>query len=510
MIPTYNDLSFYPNVEAGKERYTKILDGFKSTYNESPEFIARAPGRVNLIGDHIDYSYFSSLLMALEADVVAAVSTNDSGVVKVHNTNPKFPAQSFELPKNPKDLLQVTPENFTWAHYVKCGFLVAQKFLVESHPENVKSLKGMNIYIDGTVPTGGGLSSSAAISVASALLTLRAHGLTEITKNDLTKITIVSEHYLGLNNGGMDQTASIYGEPGQGLLYQFSPRLYGQMFPFPKVEPNDMVLLISNTLVESNKVESGPVNYNLRVVEIAVAAEYMARKYNLTPPNDSNLSTCTLRGVIDDYYQHTMGQDRWDGHDLDKGIERLSKGLEMVEESFTKEQQEKGFSTEEAAKELGLSVEEFTKKFLTKFPVRYDTLKLYKLAKHVYFDSLCVLKIAKLVQANSDNFLQDVGKIMNDSHESARVNCENTTEELDKVCEISLANGGYGARVTGAGFGGSAIHLSSTDKIDGLYKAIAEQYYHKKFPEITQEELEQALVITKPSAGASLVDISNL
>lgn len=503
-IPIYKDLTFYPNSQKAQTRYDHISEQFKANFNQEPEFYARAPGRVNLIGDHIDCSYFSSLPMSIEADVTAAVSVREDSTVKLVNLDEKYEDTSFELPKN--DILTIDKAQFTWANYVKCGFLVGSKYLKEKGI--VDTFKGLNAVYHGTVPTGGGLSSSAAISVCSALLFLRAHGLTEITKKDLTAITVVSEHYLGVNTGGLDQCASIYGEKNKALLVHYKPNLYGQIFQFPVIKPHDMVLLISNTLVEANKFETAPVNYNLRVVEFAVASEILAKKTGLTLSQDSNLSTGTLKGFIDTYCQTKLNWPQWDGQDIELGVKMFDKALELVDSLFTEEEKD-GLTTEQAAKVLDVSVEDFSKRFLSKFEVRYEKLKLYKRAKHVYLDSLNVFKVLSLLQSNnSETFMDGLGKILNDSQQTSIANIENSTAEINSICEIAAKNGSYGSRVTGAGWGGSVVHVTTADKIDGLYKALTEEYYEKKFPGISKDELESALVITQPSAGASLVQLS--
>lgn len=504
LIPIYHDLSFYQNQEKSQKRYDNILSKFSEAFKSKPLFFARAPGRVNFIGDHIDCSYFSSLPMAIDADVTAAVSLRDDSLIKLINLDDKYEDTSFELPKD--EILSINKEIFSWANYVKCGFLVASKFLHDRNIKQIHEFKGLNVVYDGRVPTGGGLSSSAAISVCSALLFLRANGLTEITKKDLTAITVVSEHYLGVNTGGMDQCASVYGEKSKALLVHYKPDLYGELFTFPEVKPYGIALLISNTLIEANKFETAPINYNLRVVEFAVASEILAKRTGLTLVQDSNLSTGTLKGFIDNYCEQKLGWEHWDGHNIEHGIKLLNKGLELIEELFT-EEEKTGFTTEDAYKALDSNLEDFTTRFLTKFNVRYEKLKLYKRAKHVFLDSLNVFKVLELLsQKADDDFMVNLGKILNDSQQTSIENIENSTDEINTVCEIALKNGSYGSRVTGAGWGGSVVHVTTSDKIDQLYKALAEQYYEKKFPGITKETLESALVITEPAAGASLVE----
>ncbi|EGV61614.1 galactokinase [Yamadazyma tenuis] len=506
LVPTFHDLSFYPTVETQTTRYNNLVKSFADHFSgEKPAFLARAPGRVNLIGDHIDYVYFSSLPMAIENDLVAAVSTTNNFAVNVINTDTKYEATTFDLPQD--SLLTINKEAFHWTNYVKCGFLVAAKFLHDKHGYKYSDFKGLNIVYDGTVPTGGGLSSSAAISVCSALLFLRANGYTSITKLDLTAITVVSEHYLGMNTGGMDQCASVYGEKSKAMLVHYQPQIYGEIFAFPVIKPYDMVLLISNSLVEANKVETAPTNYNLRVVEFAVAAELLAKRADLKLVADSSLGTGTFRGFLDNYCEQKLGWPHWDGHNIDQALKMFEAILQVVEELYTPEERD-GFTTEEAATDLGLTTEQFTQRYLSKYPVRYEKMKLYIRSKHVFTESMNVFRVLKLLSSEpKPTFLQELGQIINDSQYTCAHGVQNSTADIDQICDIALKNGSYGSRVTGAGFGGSVVHITTTDKIDQLTKALTEQYYQKNFPGITQETLDSALIITKPSAGASLVEL---
>jgi galactokinase len=459
-----------------------------------------------LIGDHIDYNQFSVLPMAIDLDVVAAVSTNSSSIINIANCDPKYTPESFELPQN-GELVSIDQKNHTWGNYFKCGYIVAQKFIQENYP-NLK-MKGMNLIFDGTVPNGGGLSSSAAICVASTLAVIYGNGI-EISKYDLTKITIVSEHYVGLNNGGMDQCASIYGETGKCLLIEFKPNLTAYPFKFPSLddENDELAFLISNSLEIANKHETASIHYNLRVVEMGIASDYLAHKFNLSLPLDSNLKTTgTLRGFMDEYFEKVKHEKNWDGENVDVGMDRLQHMVELVEEMFTPEQKSNGFTADDMAKEMGLSREDFENKYLSVMEVKFNTLEVYKRAKHVYMESLNVLKCLKLLEGTKENFLEKFGAIMNDSQHSLDVLNNSSSKRLNTICEIALQNGAYGSRVTGAGWGGSLVHLTTVKKLPRLMTALTTQYYRKEFPHITNEELSTALVDTKPAAGSCIIII---
>lgn len=499
VVPTVTNLSFYSEQAKQEERYGSVLAQFVTNYGHEPEFFARAPGRVNLLGEHIDYCNFSVLPMAIEVDVVAAVGRCDRSVICISNTNPKFAPEEVEIPSD-GSVITIDQSEQLWGNYFKCGVIVAHKYMVEKNPELI--LKPFCALFDGTVPTGGGLSSSAAFCIASTLACLKANGVDQISKEDLTSITVVCEHYVGLSNGGMDQSASVNGEDGKVLLISFKPKLEASAFLFPITKP-ETVFLISNSLITANKTETAPTNYNLRVVEVAVAADYIAQKFGLQVEQDSNLGTATLRGVFDAYFTQKLGEPVWDGKDTDIGIDRLQRMLSVVEDLYT-EHEKNGVTTEQAAELVHDTASEFQKKYLSKFAVRYDLLNLYCRTRHVYGDALRVLQalhVARTFNGDSDRFFEDLGALMNESQVSTRELNNASAPGCDRLCQLGLENGSYGSRVTGAGFGGCIVHLTDVERLSALRRALIEKYY-KKIPGISAEDIAGAMVESKPFVGA--------
>lgn len=510
LVPTVHDISFYSDKETQLARYNAVRVKFSQIYGQDAKLIARAPGRVNLIGEHIDYCHFSVLPMAIEVDVIAPFAPSETSTITISNTDSKFSTKSFEIPQD-GSFVEIDETNPSWGDYFKCGVIVAHKYIIEKYPHILdggkKPLKGLNALFDGTVPTGGGLSSSAAFCICATLAILHVNGITQISKEDLTKITVVSEHYVGLNNGGMDQCASVNGEPNKVLLILFKPELKSTPFELPKTEP-ETIFLVTNSLITANKTETAPTNYNLRVVEVAVAADLLAHKFGLKVKQDSNLDSATLRGSFDAYFTQKLQQPSWDGGDIDLGIERLSKMLELIESVYSDSQKE-GFTTEEAAAAVGLTVDQFHATYLSQFPVRYEKLNLFRRSKHVYSDSLRVLQtisLARKFDGDSEKYLHEFGKLMNESQVSTKELNQASAPGCDLLCAIGIANGAFGSRVTGAGFGGSIVHLTTVDRLPKLVKSITEQYYEKEFPGISKESLDSAIVVSKPSQGACLVD----
>src|SRR5919202_1521463 len=141
------------------DRITAIRQAFHERYEGTP-VIVRAPGRVNLIGEHTDYNDGYVLPVAINRDVLIAVRPRTDRVVNLYSLNFQAGAQ-FDL-----DQLEPDPEQ-PWSNFIRG---VAQQLLREGLP-----LKGMEGVVEGNVPIASGLSSSAAMEVA-ALMAFQALG----------------------------------------------------------------------------------------------------------------------------------------------------------------------------------------------------------------------------------------------------------------------------------------------------------------------------------------------
>lgn len=143
-VPTvkFVDLSHvYSDEESQKKRYAALISAFTKKYSNKPEFICRSPGRVNLIGEHIDYSGFSVLPMAIERDMIIAVSTK-KGNSMIVNTNPTYTPKIF----TPDTHIEIDDSKNEWSNLFLCGLKGISEGL------NLKTVKPMQIMCDGNVP----------------------------------------------------------------------------------------------------------------------------------------------------------------------------------------------------------------------------------------------------------------------------------------------------------------------------------------------------------------------
>lgn len=375
-----------------------IVNLYRDCYRTTPHFITFSPGRVNLIGEHIDYSDFAVLPMAIDVGMSLAIgvlpmSSDKNPSITLTNKDIRFAQRKFDLPLDGTEI-SIDASVSDWSNYFKCGLLVAHKWLKLKDPHRFKDrpLLGMNVFCQGNVPVGSGLSSSTAFICSVTLAIIKANmGLHyPLKKADLIAITIDAEHYVGVNNGGMDQATSISGQLGHALYVQFKPQLTATPFMFPQwsnhqEDDDEIQFVIANTLVVANKFETGPINYNLRVVEVVVAANVLAAMCGvaLNYDQESEFQRGNLRDFMNAFFI-TFSNDLnpWDG-DVTMGITKLQKMLQIVEDKLGPYSQT-GFTVDDAARALGCSTQEFTRTYLTVVPIRFQVLKLYQRAKHVY------------------------------------------------------------------------------------------------------------------------------
>jgi galactokinase len=300
-------------------------------------------------GEHIDYSNFSVLPMAIAPDILVAMQTkdDDSHTITIQNTNPRFPKRHFKIDtSNAKEPVQIDSKTLEWSNYFKAGYLGHAAHL-ETPP-----MPSMNLLIDGTVPTGSGLSSSAAMVVSSLIASLLSASETYLSKRTIVQLAMVSERNVGVNSGGMDQAASVFGEKEKAVFVEFAPELKGTPVKFPD---EDVSFVIANSGVNADKHDTAPENYNLRVVETTCAAEILARKLKLGDLKSRDGFGGTLQEVVQKYF---------DGKDISEE-DQLVHFREIVDNVFTNGGE---YTQSELASLMGMDESEMVEKYMTRFP----------------------------------------------------------------------------------------------------------------------------------------------
>lgn len=288
------------------------------------------------------------------------------------------------------------------------------------------------------------------------------------------------------------------------------PSLSAENITFPETDP-ELTFVVAQSFVAADKHVTAPTCYNLRVVEVSMAAAMLAKIFRLQKPlpEDAGPLGISLRGFHDAYFEEIENID--DNHktsveDFSKQLEKL---LDMVDAYVI---QEEGYNREELSMILGMSVEEIEKRFMSKFEVRAERFMLRQRALHVFNEALRVIKFRTLLtsppEGGSKALLQSLGELMNETQDSCRDVYDNSCPELDELCRLARSAGAVGSRLTGAGWGGCTVHLIPKDKVDKVKEAWETKYYQKKFPDITKEKLQEAVVVSKPGNGSCLYTVT--
>ena len=480
-----------------EQRFKNLVKTFEKTYGQRPDYISRSPGRVNIIGEHVDYSLYNVLPTAVINDVLIGVQVLESNggdpeMVIANVNSSKYPTKETSIPKSGK--ITVDKENHEWSNYFLAGISGSLEFLQRRNGEGFMP-KGMKVLVDGNVPAGGGLSSSAAFVCASALAVMAANGH-DVEKQDLLDECIVSERSVGVFSGGMDQAASIFSERGFLLYCRFWPKFAAEHVPVPQSDP-ELTILVAQSFVTSDKAVTAPKHYNLRVVEVTLASVVLAKLHDIS----LNLDDSSLGFCLRNFQQEIMKKL---GRRDDSAEAQVDTVIDIIKSKLDRD----AYTREDIASILGISVETLQQEYMSKFPVEADVFKLRQRSLHVLEEARRVLSFRDIL-SRADRLDEDklvrLGHLMNATQDSCRDVYDCSCPEIEDICSIARKAGAYGSRLTGAGWGGCTVHLVPQNKVDQVLEALRRDYYYKKFPDITDEKLKEAIVISKPGQGSSVI-----
>ncbi|XP_019181234.1 PREDICTED: galactokinase [Ipomoea nil] len=492
-VPTYSSLEpVYgggSQLEEAQHRFNRIKEKFVEFYGQPPDIYARSPGRVNLIGEHIDYEGYSVLPMAIRQDTIVAIRKHSADktekVLRIANVNsekysmctyPAIPDQEIDL------------KNHKWGHYFICGYKGFYEY-AKSKGIDVGVPVGLDVVIDGTVPTGSGLSSSAAFVCSSTIAIMASFGVS-IAKKELAQLACECERHIGTQSGGMDQAISIMAQSGFAELIDFNP-----------IRATDVQLpaggsfVIAHSLAESQKAVTAAVNYNNRVVECRLAAIVLGIKLGMEPREAlSKVKTLSdVEGLCVTF----------------AGIRGSSDPVLAVKEHL----KEEPYSAEDIEKVINEKLETIFANSQTSLDVikAAKHYKLHQRAAHVYSEYKRVYAFKETVSSklSEEEMLKKLGDLMNESHHSCSVLYECSCPELEELVKICRDNGALGARLTGAGWGGCAVALVKESHIPHFILNLKEQFYQSRIDKgvINRNDLGMYVFASNPSSGAAILKL---
>jgi galactokinase len=375
---------------------------FTGTFGPAePAGVWAAPGRVNLVGEHVDYAGGMSLPFALPQNTAAAVGRRDDGLLRIVS----LPPGETSPEQVTVDLGTVGPgQPAGWAGYVAGAVWAGLADGV------IPTCAGLDIALVSDVPVGAGLSSSAALECSVALA---AHELAvgrgpdaAETAHLVTACMRAENEVVGASTGGLDQRSALYGRAGQVLAVDF---LHDRVDLLPcDMAGEGLALLVINTNADHALVDG----------------QYASR-----------------RGVVD-AVADWLGAPTLNAAVLARRAADPSFDVDAAVRDWA--------ATPEAATLLGGTGEEETATALRRIHHVLEEID------RTFGSAVPLLRAGKVAE---------LGPLLSASHASLRDLFEVTVPELDCAQEAALAAGALGARMIGGGFGGAVIALVREDAV---------------------------------------------
>lgn len=271
----------------------ELIQLFTEHFGYAPAVFSRAPGRLEILGNHTDYNQGFVLSAAVGQATEMVMAKRDGRICRI--VNPPLEGE-FVIDLDDMD----TPKKGDWTNYLK-------GVLVELRRRNIE-FPAFDLLFKSTVPLSAGMSSSAALEMAFCMALKELAGI-ELPLPDWARVgQSVENVYLGLKTGLLDQFSSLYGKKDSLILCDFR-----SVEVLKNVSmPSGWKILVANTLVKHNLVES---DYNLRRESCEQAAEVIQKKYPeiqaLRDVDSAMLESCKEDLDIIDYRRakHVVGED---------------------------------------------------------------------------------------------------------------------------------------------------------------------------------------------------------
>ncbi len=395
-------------------RYGDALTEFRARYGPGPVSLFRAPGRVNVIGEHTDYNHGYVLPAALDKDVVLLARPRADRLVQAANIEADFPPTEFTLaPTIP------SAARGDWSNYLRGA---AQMVAAQGSPP------GLDLLLAGApphgVPRSVGLSSSSAVVVAMAVAAAHFAGIPS-GNSAFAQACANAEWYVGTRGGIMDHFAAILSRRDHALFLDCRPTPTGEYHTRHVPFPASHRLLVMDSGVHHDNVRG---EYNLRVAACRAALGLLKP---LTP------GATHLRDIQ---------AIPW--RELSPHLPEVATPAQLA----------------------GRSID------LGEIPgLAGDTpLRIQACCRHVWSENQRVLTALDELGAGN---MRRVGELLTEAHISARDDYAISTPELDHLVDTAIhLDGVAGARLTGAGWGGCVVVLVETEATDDVQAYLAHSF----------------------------------
>ena len=447
--------------EVQQARYSAALAAFARVYGPGPIHVFRAPGRVNLIGEHTDYNHGFVLPMALDHDMLLLARPRPDRTVRLHNIEPDFAPRTFAIGPT------ITPASKgDWSNYVRGAAQMVARHISPSPPVyGGANVRGMDALVDAAppygIPRGAGLSSSSALTVVAALALAHFNGW-QPDPVPFARMCSEAEWYVGTRGGIMDQFITLLARPGHALFLDCRPRTpprpsptrggspESDQYTFAHVPlPPDHRFLVADTGVRHANVRG---EYNLRVAACRAGVACLCPHYpGITHLRDvQDVAWAELAALLPEVLTVAEARAHFHRADMDN----------------------------------------------VPLPTEDAELRVRACCRHVHSENERVRATVAALEAGD---ITTIGHLLNQAHTSARDDYDISCPELEALVEAARGvEGTAGARLTGAGWGGCIVALARQEAVPDFKAEVPRRYRE-------QTGRESTIFVCRTGGSAGLV-----
>ncbi len=506
-----------------RQAYRAVLLRFAAEFGEDRyAIIVRSPGRINVMGRHIDYQGGCCNLMAVNQEVIMVVSPRDDDQIEVRNVQPElFPDASISVGRlvsqlNWDDWLScincdelerhLRQSAGRWSIYIEAAMLRVQMAFRD------RLLQGMDLVVHGNIPVAAGMSSSSALVVSTAEAATALHDL-EVTPSQFVNFCGEGEWFVGTRGGSADHAAMKYGAKGTINHVKFHDFELLEQIQFPDLHR----MVVCNSFMQAKKAAGAKVAFNSRVASYLLGVELVRAHFPHYAP--------LIRYVRD------IEPDV-----LKVPPERIYEILLCLPESMTAEQVRRKFAAHEAWESLRPYFD------------RVEGDRVYSVRGVMWFGIAECARAREAAICLKNEDMYGLGQLMKISHDGERCYhvddslqaepfCTDISDdrlhaliddliswdrqraaaaqlhrqpgayrcsirEIDALVDIACRTPGVlGAQIAGAGLGGCAMVLAESEAVSPLTHRLNRLFYERL-------GLPSGVTVCTPTAGSSLLRIA--
>lgn len=510
-----NRFFMFRNLEYASERlkdgrfkkHWSLIEQFIAKYGNEKILVTSAPGRVNLMGRHIDHQGGSTNVMCIDRETVMVVAPRTDDTVRISNADSRFEDFSFSIGscmglfdirdswvgfiESPAVLASVDENKGKWVNYIKAAVLRLQF-------DTKEPLLGMDIFVSGNIPQAAGVSSSSSLVVAVAEAVVSINHI-ELDSTRFVDLCGEGEWFVGSRGGAADHGAMKCCREGYITHMLFKPMSIGRSAKFS----SDFRIVVANSCLSAKKSEGAKDKFNQKVACYQFGFMMLKEMFPQYAERLVHLRDVLRLGLSDvELYRIIMAlPERISSESLHSILSKNSATIDEIQKNH-------------------------------KIPDYYEIRGVV-----MYGLSEC-LRSEKAFKAIEEGDYRLLGRMMNTSHDGDRValygkpysynvsdshirelirnltegiNVEDSRLENQSGCYgcsipeidfiVDTANscdGVLGAEISGAGLGGCVNILVAKDGVDSLISALNENYYKPR-------NLDCGAQVCKPSAGSMVL-----